>query len=114
MIKSCEKQEEYRDITPYWISRIFKIWDEGLKKYRKLLPWESEWYSDLQHNGHTIFENAVRYGKLIHKSEIAKFYIGYSKNRESFFKIIKKVEIREGREEWGAEKRKKYIVLILS
>ena len=41
------------------------------------------------------------------------FKNGYSKNAACFIVELKRIEIREGKEEWGAEKGKKYFVLKL-
>ena len=83
MIKSGEKKEEYREIKPYWTSRL-KLYFPALQMYTDnnyiAAPFE------------VMFKN------------------GYSKNSPI---IICKCKLREGvgKEEWGAESNKEYYIL---
>jgi len=86
MILSGEKKEEYRDRTQYWEKRL-------IKRY-STIGWP---YTTVGFNwiDAIIFSN------------------GYAKNRDQFTIEFKGAVIREGKEEWGAEKGKKYFVLKL-
>lgn len=67
---------------------------EKTEEYREIKPyWEKR------------FEG-ISSGKLHFKN-------GYSKKAPHFIIELKGIEIREGKEEWGAEKGKKYFVLKL-
>lgn len=67
---------------------------EKTEEYREIKPyWEKR------------FEGVIS-GKINFKN-------GYSKNAACFIVELKRIEIREGKEEWGAEKGKKYFVLKL-
>ena len=80
MILSGEKKEEYRDLKPYYRTRLYH---EGfLDQYG--LP--------------TLYEGTVL------------FRNGYSKNSPSFTALCC-VDIRTGRQEWGAVEGKEYYVL---
>ena len=85
MIKSGEKKEEYREIKPYYDSRLFN--------YCRLIALKEFAYD---YWGYPEFEVIFRNG--------------YSKNSP---KIKCKVNCRKdiGKEEWGAEKDKLYYVL---
>ena len=86
MILQGEKKEEYREIKPYWSKRlgnyfINHVIDSNTKKVlRKMNTTEKE----------VIFRN------------------GYSKNSPN---MVCKCELRigQGKEEWGAEKRKRVL-----
>lgn len=48
-----------------------------------------------------------------HPYDSVTFYLGYAKNRPSMTFVVDGIEIRNGREEWGAEPGKKYFVIKL-
>lgn len=77
MILSGEKKEEYREIKPYYRSRLYH---EGfLDQYGLPTQWQSK----------ILFRN------------------GYSKSSPSF-EALCSLDIKTGKEEWGAEVGKKY------
>lgn len=82
MILSGEKGEEYREIKPYCTSRFKKIFD--------MHP-----------------HSNMPYG--IDKREI-RFRNGYGSSRPEFIALCT-LDIKTGREEWGAEPGKEYYVL---
>ncbi len=80
MILSGKKKEEYREIKPYYRSRLYH---EGfLDQYGLPTQWQSK----------VLFRN------------------GYSKSSPSF-EALCSLDIKTGREEWGAEPDKEYYVL---
>lgn len=87
MILSGEKKEEYREMTSYWMTRFAKVFGECA--YGFVYP-----------------------GCLETKSYVAEvmFRNGYRKNSPSFIAKCT-LSIGIGKEEWGAEKDKKYFVL---
>ena len=85
MIRSGEKKEEYREIKPYWASRLFKN--------------QMSWGIGLEY----LLNN-----KSIEQYGYYKLKNGYKKDSPS---IICYCHIRRGlgKEEWGAEKRKRIL-----
>ena len=86
MIASGEKKEEYREIKPYWVTRFNNELDKMLNP---IIP-------------NDIEKDLVRYPLWM----TVYFRNVYGKNRPTL-KCKVKLKIKEGREEWGAEKRKK-------
>jgi len=86
MILSGEKKEEYRDIKPFYDSRL------------------SNALGYPTHIIQTVFKKQ--------KSEpfLVKFINGYSKNSPSFV-VECRLSIGTGKEEWGAEKDALYYIL---
>ena len=87
MIKSGEKKEEYREIKPYWASRLFKnqmSWGTGL-------------------------DYLLNY-KAIEQYGFFKLKNGYRKNSPSLICYCY-VHRGLGKEEWGAEPGKEYYIL---
>lgn len=82
MILSGEKKEEYRELKPYYTSRFKKIFD--------MYP-----YSNIPSGGD--------------KREI-RFRNGYGSSRPEFIALCT-LDIKTGREEWGAEPGKEYYTL---
>lgn len=95
MILSGEKKEEYREITPYYISRFRTVFEIS---YRL---WDSR------------FIELFKQDKIL-KNKIfeVKFRNGYSKISPSFIAKCT-LSVGTGREEWGAEKGKEYFVLTI-
>lgn len=98
MILSGEKKEEYREIKPYYMSRIRKIW-----------------YVPTDFTDHVVIEGLKNY-----KEEEAPYYEvrvlfrnGYKKDSPSFIAKCT-LSIGSGREEWGAEKGKEYFVFLIN
>lgn len=98
MTKSGEKTEDYREITPYWTKRLLNPRNHKVT----IIPLTLEAFlRDVKSRGFKEFEKNT-------------MTLGYpSKDDES--RIIKfkheGIEIREGREEWGAEKGMIYFVI---
>lgn len=92
MIESGFKREEYREPTAFWCKR-FVFFDTLLFA---ILDGEK----DMNLAGYTHVQ----------------FSLGYPKNGDESRRMtfeLKAIEYREGREEWGAEKGKKYLVMVL-
>lgn len=109
MIASGEKTEEYREIKPYWFTRIMGEQSFSL------------------HNGDVVHLNngflCSNLGVLFHfieKGDVkfkhfdkVTFYLGYSKDRPSMTFTIKEIVCDEGKEEWGALPGETYFVIKL-
>lgn len=86
MIKSGEKEEEYRDIKPYWTKRFENNLNE------------------------VVLNMNYRYPMIESAKGIVIFKNGYQKNA-SKIKCFIELTQGTGKLEWGAEYNKKYYVL---
>lgn len=96
MILSGEKKEEYREITPYYMSRLsnlFCVWTKN-----------AEYHSENMRR-FLRSENAKK-----NITQEIMFRNGYSKNSPSFTAKCT-LSVGQGKEEWGAETGKEYFVL---
>ena len=112
LIESGIKKEEYREIKPYWIKRL--------------------WYNPtFDRNGHVIEkkpitdwvinvckERNIDLIEMAHKGNMLPkdfnnvcFHFGYTNTKMTF--QIKSITVDTGKEEWGAEKDKLYFVIKL-
>jgi len=88
MIASGEKREEYREITDYWIKRLF----DNIEHFKKC-------------EYHRI-DRCPRFEKIL-------FSNGYRKGRKQMIVSLINIRICNGKVEWGAQKNKLYFVLTL-
>jgi len=104
LTKSGLKTEDYREITPYWCSRLLTV--TGGKRNQKY------WSDRLSYPPKNPIENILF-------CEVEYFYanimtLGYPKSNDSshILKLEHKgIEIRTGNPEWGAEEGKLYFVI---
>jgi len=106
MTKAGIKTEDYREINEYWFKRLFNFYelkkDEltnlvELAKTGRNIEWFGEW--------ELLFLKRFTHNTMT---------LGYPKSTdtERILRLEHKgIEIREGREEWGAEKGKLYFVI---
>jgi len=98
MTKAKIKKEDYREITPYWISRLIQ----------KEFSWSCKNLEDIQH---ALFACPNGVFKKFHANIMT---LGYPKSGDAE-RIIKYehagIEIRTGNTEWGAEPYKLYFVI---
>lgn len=87
MILSGEKKEEYREVKPYWISRLVKY--ESRNFY--LMP-----------KG-IIFPHYKKY-------DLVEFTNGYGDNRPQVTLECKGITINQGRSSWGAPHEDVFII----
>lgn len=109
MILGGIKTVEYRQITPYWCSRLLLIHGQ-----RKSLKWWKEFFEvhDLFYRVEIqfILEKGIA---TFRDYKTITFANGYSKNRLWFKIQCKSICIDKGSETWGAEPGKNYFVLNL-
>lgn len=104
MTKSGEKTEDYREINKYWMVRLTNM---TLANSDKTECSDNELYSVVTQNLdilNIVFNN---FGQNI-------MTLGYPKStdKDKILKLEHKgIEIRGGKEEWGAEKGKLYFVI---
>lgn len=103
MIQEGVKLEEYRDITPFWIKRIFSLFGCKLTENRAVY---------LAH--HTeVLKSYLRYHLLEPRHSLVRFQRGYTYNPPRLIKNIEYIRIGTGKPEWGAQKGVEYIVIVL-
>ena len=109
MIASGEKKEEYRELKPYWLKRLYFNDDEDLyaQYYANEVTTELESfdYSDAELEMWSGWKKH-NFGKII-------FTNGYAKHAPRIEVECLGIEIKEGKPEWGAEAGCKYFVLKL-
>jgi len=113
MIKSGEKTEEYREISDYYITRLFDF-KKSDKSYHKTVGEVFSFYhglfgSALEAARHLVGQKFV----VSKKIKTVTFSNGYAKDRPQFAIELRKLWIRTGDPEWGAEPGKYYFVLKL-
>jgi hypothetical protein len=102
MTKAGIKREDYREITPYWCSRLLKF--KGEKKTR--LWWEREMKNFNFAYLHSFFTKV--------EFDYNVMTLGYPSNSDTSRILTlehKGIEIRTGNPEWGAEPDKLYFVI---
>lgn len=113
MIENGEKLEEYRKPGVYWCQRI--------QPCPCPASWEKDSLSPTHHMGrqychHNDLPCPVTFDVYARHYTHVQFSLGYPKkfdeSRRMTFEITR-IEYREGREEWGAEKGMKYLVVVL-
>lgn len=112
LIESGVKKEEYREIKPYWIKRLWynPIFDRNGRVIEKkpITDWA---INDYKEQNIDLAEMA-RKGNLMPKDfNIVCFHFEYTNTKMAF--QIKSITIDTGKEEWGAEKDKQYFVIKL-
>ena len=103
MIEAGEKTEEYREITKYWAKRFLKDFP---------VTWRIAMDMSIAAGDFTAFHDKEIHPIYTH----VQFSIGYPKKDDESRRMtfeLKGIEFREGCEEWGAEKGKKYFVEVL-
>lgn len=108
MILTGEKFVEYRDITEYWIRRLFYLdscfdFDSGF----------DEIISEFNKDDTTLSSMCSFYGMKPRKFDTITFSNGFSKNRPQFTIKLKNINIGKGLSKWGAVKDKHYFCLEL-
>ena len=104
MIEDGIKPEEYREATPYWSKRLLGC------------PANIDWCREKGR----VCERCSVFNSMLQNLRTdythVQFSLGYPKkddwSRRMAFEL-KGIEYREGREEWGAEPGKKYLVEVL-
>jgi hypothetical protein len=109
MTKSGDKLEDYREITPYWCSRLmlYNGSNYSQEMYKRLLD---KWGKDFLKKLTESQLNQDTFKKFTTNT----LTLGYPKSTDNE-RIIKfehaGIEIRTGVQEWGAEPNKLYFVI---
>ena len=97
MIASGEKKEEYRDVSPYFISRLVKEFGA---------PYSCEDFNFFYMGYKSSMAQPEHYDAVLFRN-------GYSKNSPEVLLEVKGIDIDFGKEEWGAKFGKLYFVIKL-
>ena len=100
MIESGVKNEEYREIKPYWIQRLTRYGNDKLNG-RLYVEFMSSSPEVLKYN---IEKGLMRFTDYAH----VKFSYGYTKHTMTF--EIKEISIGMGNPEWGAPDEEVFII----
>jgi len=109
MVLSGEKKEEYRDLKPYWLKRLY--FNDNTEAYDQNMT--EEVITELKNKTYSNKDLNFWAGWVDRSFGKIKFTNGYSKNAPSFEIECNEVEIRRGNPEWGAEPGCRYFVLKL-
>lgn len=103
LILSGIKKEEYREIKPYWITRLAQCKGRNDHKKTGFFCKKANCNTCLKHGDglHSIPYDAVR------------FTNGYGNNKPSMLVKLKGVSIGTGSVEWGAPEEEKVFILSL-
>ncbi|AGO49116.1 hypothetical protein Phi39:1_gp01 [Cellulophaga phage phi39:1] len=111
LTKAGIKTEDYREITPYWCSRLALLNGEKMtiERWRKYLI-----NSGVKYMYYCSIKNSPINTITFLKIKTNTITLGYPKKNDSkrILKLENKgIEIRSGRPEWGAEENKLYFVI---
>ena len=111
LIKSGVKYHEYREITPYWLKRLFLFDADG--NGRRLVPVDDDFCKEflLQDDGIRTVKKMIEDKLLVPKHVEVTFYNGYAKDRPAFKAKIHYININQGVTVLGAEPGKEYFVI---
>lgn len=107
LLESGEKPEEYREITPYWIKRLFYNQVYKPRHKFKINDGEAAFFAQVP----SALAQAIESRLLVPKAGTAVFYLGYAKNRPQFARQILSITVGTGHPEWGATPGKEYLVI---
>lgn len=110
MIASGEKKEEYREIKRFWGARLLQRIEVPWGGY--LTPWMDIERGDYEFKGWSAF---VSVNSIYQPFDMVRLAAGghfHPSVLQAIFKC-EGIEIREGRQQWGAEPGKKYFVIKL-
>jgi hypothetical protein len=109
MTKSGIKKEDYREIKRHWLAKLFSA--NGIDLYNEDIE---EMLFELNNKEYTIEEFCRWTGLRVKRFDKNIMTSGYPKSTD-LERILKLehlgIEIREGNQEWGAEKGVKYFVI---
>ncbi len=108
MTKAGIKTEDYREITPYWIKRLFDDAYSGSENFM------NDYMANELNNGRCLEDVERDYLLFRKKFTQNTMTLGYPKStdNERILKLEHKgIEIRTGNPEWGAEPGELYFVI---
>lgn len=116
MIASGEKKEEYREIKPYWIRRFLlpNFPNNSMESdifSQEEFDWDVMNYEKGRWESH--FELLSHFNHHVRDYDFVKFTNGYRPDSPSIIVELDKIIFSDGKEELGAEKGRRYFVLIL-
>jgi len=107
MIESGVKKEEYREIKPFWLKRLFRVIDIDHTHYEKVDTECAEFYAN---NIDLLKADFNLGGFQVKDFTHVRFRYGYTKQTMAY--EIKKISIGVGKPKWGAPKENVIIISI--
>jgi hypothetical protein len=105
MIESGVKTEEYREVKPYWLKRLFRVIDMGFNFYEKIDDDCADFYT----KNIDLLKIDWQFGGFQLKDYThVKFSYGYTKRTMTF--EIESINIGKGNPEWGAPTEDVFII----
>lgn len=105
MIESGVKTEEYREIKPYWIKRLFEVIDFHHTHYEQIESECAKFYA----NHIELLKVDFQIGGFKAKDfTYIKFSYGYTKRTMTF--ECAGISVGKGRPEWGAPEEQVFII----
>lgn len=105
LIESGVKTEEYREIKPYWLKRLFRTIDMGHNHFEKIDDDCAVFYT----KNIDLLKTDMQLGGFQLKDYThVKFSYGYTKRTMTF--DIKCITIGKGKPEWGAPTEDVFII----
>ena len=108
MFESGEKREEYREIKPYWLKRLFKTINIEFTHYENIDNECANFYCNNIDLLKTDFEGG---GFKLKGYTHVRFRYGYTKRTMTF--EIEDIKIGRGNPEWGAPEDKDVFIIKL-
>lgn len=105
MIESGTKTEEYREIKPYWLKRLFQTIDMGHNHYEKIDDDCADFYTK---NIDLLKIDTHLGGFQLKDYTHVKFSYGYTRRTMTF--EIESITIGKGNPEWGAPDKEVFVI----
>ena len=109
MISDRIKTEEYREIKPYYLHRLFE--DYWGKKIDEKFIKDPHFFNKFKRQINNLKNDPLPVFK--YKHDDVMFYHGYATDRDKMCCDIESITIGEGNPEWGAEPGKEYFIIKL-
>lgn len=107
MIASGEKTEEYREIKPYWASRLLNRIQTP--NGRSFSPWADIVHGDYDFKG---WSNFTHNAPVFKEFTSVFFTHGYGSHRPSMLFKVRLICIQDGNPEWGATNGPYFVIKI--
>lgn len=104
MILKGEKTEEYREIKPYWIKRLYGHWGK-----RDNIPKREKEAYETKSDG--LNNWLLRYHEIkLNEYNLVEFTNGYGKDKPQITLECKGIEVGKGKPKWGAPHEDVFII----
>lgn len=105
MVKDNDKREDYRELKPYWLTKLFNIADSNIQDYVKIDKKTAEEYC----NHEQTLINDIN-NKHLQQKDFTHVRIKRGRTDECIIFRIEDITIGVGNEEWGAPTNNMFII----